>query len=80
MPRLEVRVLPRERNTTPYTEPMEENVDTEAKSVLVVGIEDVRAVPLGRLAQEGKGAESMCRVLPGYDAKRVAVAAFQSSI
>jgi hypothetical protein len=52
----------------------------EAKSVLPTGIEDVRTMPLGRLAQEGKGPEGLCRVLPGYDAKQVAVAAFQSSI
>ena len=52
----------------------------EAKSVLPAAIEDVRALPLGQLAQEDKGAEGMHRVLPGYDAKRVAVAAFQSSI
>ncbi len=52
----------------------------EAKSVQPAGVEDVRAVPLGRLAQEDRGTETLCRVLPGYDGKQVAVAAFQSSI
>jgi len=52
----------------------------ETKTALSTGILDARAVPLGRLAQEGNGSEGMSRVLPGFDAKRVAVASFQSSV
>jgi len=47
---------------------------------LISNINNVAAVPLGQAAQLGADAEGMARVLPDADARRVPVAAFQSSI
>jgi len=52
----------------------------EAKSILPAGIDDVRTMPLSRLAQENRGSGARFCALLGYNTERVAVAAFQSSI
>jgi hypothetical protein len=53
--------------------------EPQPKTALAVGLADVRAVPLARLAREERS-EGMARVLPGLNAKRIAAAQFQSSI
>jgi hypothetical protein len=54
-------------------------VEPESKTALTAGIEDVRAMPLGRLARQDV-ATWLGRVLPGLGTLRVATCTFQSSI
>jgi hypothetical protein len=53
--------------------------EPEPRTVPPAGLRDVRAVPLGRLAQQGADA-GLERVLPGIGTVHIAACTFQSSI